>query len=136
MGSSDFHDVVCAVLVQKGRVLLVHRNAARAWAPNTWDAPGGHIEEGESDPQAMARELLEELGLRIRPETLVLVGRLRGPEYDARVFRVGAFAGKPANEAPHEHDRISWFSENELEQLNLADPQLLPYLHAALHDLK
>jgi len=47
--TSDFDDAVCGLLIRSKRVLLVHRNESRAWAPTCWDAPGGHVEQGESD---------------------------------------------------------------------------------------
>lgn len=132
--AGEFHNVVCALLVRERHVLLVHRNSERAWAPDTWDAPGGHVEEGESDAEAMARELLEELGLSVPPEALVLVGRLTGADYDARVFQVTSFIGEPENNAVWEHDSIRWFTSGELPGLTLADPMLIPYLRQALGD--
>jgi G:T/U-mismatch repair DNA glycosylase/ADP-ribose pyrophosphatase YjhB (NUDIX family) len=50
------------VLDPAGRVLLVRFD----WPPDrsVWAAPGGGIEAGESDEQAIARELAEECGLR------------------------------------------------------------------------
>ena len=31
--------------------------------PNTWDVPGGHVEEGETAAQCIVREMKEEMGL-------------------------------------------------------------------------
>ncbi|MGY1698758.1 NUDIX domain-containing protein [Geodermatophilus sp. SYSU D00766] len=36
---------------------------ARRWYPDAWDFPGGHLEPGEDEPAAPARELSEELGV-------------------------------------------------------------------------
>jgi len=122
---SRFNDVVCGLLVRSGQVLLVHRIAGRDWAPNCWDAPGGHIEQGESDLDALRRELLEELGVSAAPGDVRLVTRLKGVDFDARVFLVERWSGSPGNRAPEEHDDIRWFSEEELPGLVLADPDLL-----------
>ena len=122
---SRFNDVVCGLLVRSSRVLFVHRNAARDWAPNCWDAPGGHIEQGESDFDALRRELAEELGVSVAPDDVRLVTHLRGDDFDARVFLVERWSGSPENRAPEEHDDLRWFSEEELPGLVLADPDLL-----------
>lgn len=44
----------------EGRFLMV-------WHPrrNGWEMPGGHVEEGETSPEAAAREYIEESGYRI-----------------------------------------------------------------------
>ncbi len=54
-----------------GRFLLVQRGQEPD--KGRWSIPGGHIEPGESDTEATAREVLEETGLH------VVVGDLVGP---------------------------------------------------------
>lgn len=58
-GSEEARDIVAAMLVRDGRVLLCHRCAARRWYPDVWDLPGGHVEGGESPGTALAREVYE-----------------------------------------------------------------------------
>jgi 8-oxo-dGTP diphosphatase len=59
---------VAAVIARDGRVVMVR---ARAWGPTgrhdgaeRWVLPGGGIEPGETEEQAVAREVWEEVGLR------------------------------------------------------------------------
>ncbi len=52
------------------RRLLVGRNRGRT----LFYLPGGAREEGESDLQTLAREVTEELGVTVRPDSLSLVG--------------------------------------------------------------
>jgi 8-oxo-dGTP pyrophosphatase MutT (NUDIX family) len=42
------HQVVAAMLLRADSVLLCHRSSDRAWYPDVWDLPGGHIETNES----------------------------------------------------------------------------------------
>lgn len=59
------HHVVAAALVRSGEVLLTHRSPSRQWYPDVWDLPGGHVEDGESELQALGREVREELGVHV-----------------------------------------------------------------------
>ncbi|MFF0393621.1 NUDIX domain-containing protein [Kitasatospora sp. NPDC004615] len=67
-GSGD--TVAAAVLLfdDRDRVLLVDP----AYKPH-WEFPGGVVERGESPTAAAVREAAEELGLRLRPEELLLL---------------------------------------------------------------
>jgi 8-oxo-dGTP diphosphatase len=56
-------EVVAAILEREGRVLIGRRQPAQAH-PLKWEFPGGKVEPGESPPQALTRELEEELGIR------------------------------------------------------------------------
>jgi 8-oxo-dGTP diphosphatase len=53
--------VVAAVLEQDGRYLITQRRAT-AVLPLMWEFPGGRVEEGETDVQALAREVRHRLG--------------------------------------------------------------------------
>ncbi len=57
---------VVAVIVRDGRFLLIRR-AASVVAPGAYCFPGGAIEGDESEPDALVRELHEELGVGVRP---------------------------------------------------------------------
>ena len=54
------------VVVRADRFLVIRRSAQVA-APGTFCFPGGGIEAGESEEQALVREIHEELGVPIRP---------------------------------------------------------------------
>jgi len=50
----------------RNRVYAHRRTATRRLLPGTWDVVGGHVEPGESPEQALAREIEEETGWRLR----------------------------------------------------------------------
>jgi 8-oxo-dGTP diphosphatase len=118
--------IVAAVLVRDGRVLLCLRSPQRRWSPCMWDLPGGHVERGESDPVALARELCEELGVTVAPATIDAAlpdVRIIDHEVDMRVFVIRDWSGEAVNAAPEEHDAVGWFQSSELEHLSLAHPE-------------
>lgn len=106
-----------ALLIADGRVLLGHRHASRAWYPDCWDVPGGHVEPGESALDALRREFLEELGVEIvvneRPADVHLVN----DSYDLHVWVVSAWRGEVTNKATDEHDELGWFDFENVCQL-------------------
>lgn len=60
---------VGALIRENGRVLLIKR--ANEPSKGKWSIPGGLVEVGEGVRDAVAREVLEELGLRIRVGDLI-----------------------------------------------------------------
>ena len=115
------HDVVVGALVERGRVLLVHRSPNRRAYPDVWDLPGGHVEPGESELDALSRELHEELGVRIATGSVAPLCRLAagraGEPVLLSAWLVGRWEGAPTNAAPEEHDEIGWFRPEELPPL-------------------
>src|SRR5258708_25636471 len=80
-----------------GRLLLIKRGHEPD--AGLWTIPGGRIEPGETDQQAVAREILEETGLRVACGRLlgeaVLPG-LDGAVIDGRDYLPAATRGKLA----------------------------------------
>lgn len=66
-----------------GAILLLHRQDHKPQG-NTWSAPAGKIDEGESPVETIVRELEEEIGVLVLPTTLehILTVPIRGSEYD------------------------------------------------------
>ena len=79
--------VGAVVLDARGRLLLVRRGHAPS--AGLWSVPGGRMEAGETEPQAVVREVAEETGLRVRPDRVL--GRVR-IDGDGVVFTVTDWA--------------------------------------------
>lgn len=115
------HEVVVGALVREGRVLLVHRSPNRRAYPDVWDLPGGHVEKDESELDALAREMHEEVGVQIVTGSVSHLCRLNagGGEESLLLsaWLVGDWQGVPENVAPDEHDAIRWFRPEDLPRL-------------------
>ncbi|MFE6050192.1 NUDIX domain-containing protein [Kitasatospora sp. NPDC056446] len=110
--------VVGGALVHDGRVLAARR-VGPAPVAGRWEFPGGKAEPGETEPQALERELLEELGVRARA-----LSRLPGawavrPGLELRFWAAELVAGEPR--ALQEHDALRWLGPDELDAVDWID---------------
>ena len=96
---------VGAVIIDRGALLLVRRG--RGPGQGLWAVPGGKVRFGETQRQAVIREVWEETGLEIEPDEVVWVGDSLGPgdppawhftlvDFAARVVGGDATAGDDA----------------------------------------
>lgn len=68
--------MVGAVALRAGRVFMARRGPGGSHS-GLWEFPGGKVEPGEGDAEALVRELREELGVHASVGALVAVGRDR-----------------------------------------------------------
>jgi UPF0271 protein len=124
--------VVGAAIVEGGRVFLTKRSARMSMS-GKWEFPGGKVEAGEAPDSALAREVLEELGVAI--EVGERIGR--GTSLQARangglriVLEVYAARRGVGEIRLTEHDEGGWFTADELATLDWpeADLPILPAL--------
>jgi 8-oxo-dGTP diphosphatase len=104
-------DIVNALLFRGGEVLLARRSAhCKAYA-NLWSFPGGHVEAGESLPDALDREMTEEIG--VRPVHTSLLRTLPDPLHPAityHMFAVDDWSGGAPKLIGDEHSKLAWFT--------------------------
>jgi mutator protein MutT len=125
--------VIVGTAIVRGTELLAQQ---RAYPPSTaglWELPGGRVEPGESDVDAVRRECEEELGVTVR------VGDPVGPDValpGGKVLRIYAAALDPLSPEPHPHDHqaLRWLTVDGLDSVEWlpADRVLLPSLRALL----
>lgn len=111
---------------------MVHRSPQRRWYPDAWDLPGGHVADGETPREALARELGEELGIAVEVAADPFA-HVQGEDFRMDIWVVDRWTGEPSNCDPLEHDVLAWMTDKELHGLHLADPRLPPLLRAALN---
>jgi len=80
--------VVGAMIVRDGRYLITQRPPT-ASLPLLWEFPGGRVEEGETDEEALRRELREEMAIEVEVGECTMHVTHAYPDYDIdfRVFR-------------------------------------------------
>ena len=123
------HEVVAALIVGSGRILLGLRAAERLLYPDVWDLFGGHVEPGEAHERTLIRELEEELGITatrwtfLETQTFDLPSTADEPPelLTVHLYLVTAWMGTPVNMQPEEHSTIGWFAMEEAVELPLAD---------------
>ena len=80
---------VVAAVIQRDGLYLISQRMAKAAFPLCWEFPGGKVEPGEDDAQALRREMLEEMNAIVEVGPL-LDGRVHDyPDFnlDFRVYR-------------------------------------------------
>lgn len=111
---------VGAVAVRDGRLLLVQRGHPPAIGQ--WSVPGGKVEPGESDTQAVAREVAEETGLQVRVGPLIgEVSRagLGDVVYRIRDYVVEIVGG--VEQAGDDAADLAWVPLGELSERDLTE---------------
>lgn len=69
MASRLIHVAVGMVL--DGESVLIAKRADHQHQGGLWEFPGGKVEAGETTPQALSRELAEEVGLTVDPDQML-----------------------------------------------------------------
>jgi 8-oxo-dGTP diphosphatase len=104
----------------RGRLLLIKRGHAPG--AGLWSLPGGRIEPGETDAQALVREMREETGLLV--EAGALIGTVRLPAGDGDVFDVADYAATVTGgmlRAGDDAAEARWVAASELAALPMTN---------------
>ena len=114
----EYGMVVCVwVYDGKGNLLLTRRAPQKSFA-GTWENSGGAVQAGETSRQAIARELLEETGIRAEQNEFELLesGRDGSFHYDYYCLK----RDTPLSEIvllPGETDGVMWATFTDVHRL-------------------
>jgi 8-oxo-dGTP diphosphatase len=104
----------------QGRLLMIKRGHAPG--AGLWSIPGGRIEPGETDAEALVREMSEETGLVV--EVGPLIGRVRRPGLDGAVIDIRDYAAtvtggtlRPGDDAAD----ARWVEAADLDSLEITE---------------
>jgi 8-oxo-dGTP diphosphatase len=106
--------VVAGMIEKDGRYLITQRRPT-ATLPLLWEFPGGRVEENETDENALARELKEEMGIDVRVSDRVVHVEHAYADYnvDFRVYRCTLLSEEIKHIRVHDH---RWVLPTELER--------------------
>ena len=102
--------VVGAAIIRDGRLLAAQRAEPPRLAGG-WELPGGKVDPGESDADALVRECHEELGVRVRLGTRIGGDWPLTADSVLRVWTAELLAGEPM---ALEHISLRWLAPEEL----------------------
>lgn len=126
----DAQIVVAGALFSADRLLVAQRQRPPELA-GLWELPGGKVAAGESDADALTRELREELGVEVSVGARLGADVALTAGMTLRAYRATLTAGSPQ---PHDHRALRWVTVDELGGLPWvpADRAWLPDLAAVL----
>ena len=120
--------VAAALFDDSGRVLIAQRPAGKHMA-GWWEFPGGKVASGESDGEALVRELREELGVETHAHREITTMTHEYPDriVELALWHVSLTGGEPRG---LDGQQLKWVACQSLgkEQLLPADLPLIPAL--------
>ncbi|MFF4246417.1 NUDIX domain-containing protein [Streptomyces sp. NPDC001822] len=118
--------LVAAVIVHDratNRVVLLKRSENAKFAQGMWDLPVGKSEPGEPITETAVRELYEETGLTVKPESLEVAHIIHGAwgveapnGFLTVVFTAHEWTGEPENREPRKHSQVRWVHANAIPE--------------------
>jgi 8-oxo-dGTP diphosphatase len=108
--------VVAAVIVNEG-LYLACRRAAHKSLSGFWEFPGGKVESGESDEEALARELEEELGIQVEVGGFICKSTSIASGSQIEMFTYLCTLKSLPPTSSSDHDELRWAQIGELASL-------------------
>lgn len=117
-------EVVAAILCFGDKILCTQRSESKlSYISEKFEFPGGKIEQGESQREALKRELIEELSITPSIENRFLTVIHKYPDFELTMH---SFICKTdiMNIKLNEHKSFIWLSKQDLMQLDWAAADL------------
>jgi 8-oxo-dGTP diphosphatase len=111
---------VTAFIIWEGKALLVQRADNEDFLPSYWEQVGGKVEPGESQEEAVIREVKEEAGINVVP--IRSYNQFEYTHRDSRFMCEYAYIceiiGGPTVKLSNEHQNYKWVNTKELESIS------------------
>ena len=119
MGKKRIRVAVGVIENNQGEIFICQRTGGQPQG-GKWEYPGGKVEAGETTPQALARELAEEIGIAVEQCVPLLQIEHDYPDKSVLldVWRVTAFAGLPYG---REGQPARWVARHALREYDFPE---------------
>ncbi len=109
--------VVGGVIINSSHQILACKRASDQVMPGNWEFPGGKVDAGETQLEALIRELDEELGIKIETATAIDTTE---HDYGAMIVHITFYSCSFENQElnPSVHSECRWVSATEAKSLN------------------
>ncbi|WP_010452806.1 NUDIX hydrolase [Vibrio rotiferianus] len=108
------------IIIKDGSLLVL-----RSKGKDTFYAPGGKLDSGETPEQALCRELQEEVSIAVKEDTLTLFGRFEAPAHDKDgitlvmdVFFVNDYSSEVV--ASNEIEECQWVDSSNVDDIAIS----------------
>ncbi len=105
---------VVAAVVRRGREILISRRKPEAARGGQWEFPGGKVEPGEGEPEALRREIDEELGCAVEVRELITRHVHRYPDLEVELAFYDCRLPEDASPRPLGVAALEWAGEGNL----------------------
>lgn len=121
-------DKLAWIEIKNNRILLT-----KSYGKDKYYIPGGKRELGETDEQALTREIYEELSVTIDESTLKFVGIFKAQAHgqlEGILVKMTCYSGSYAGklQANSEIESIRWFTYSDKEQVVGVDKLIFDHL--------
>lgn len=128
-------EVSAAIIYQQNRILATERGYGDF--KGGWEFPGGKVEKGESPEETIIREIREELGIEVKPESLVTTVECDYPDFHLTMHCFYCHIDRGCVQLL-EHTAARWLEIKELDSVAWlpADIEAVKALKIFLEEIK
>lgn len=120
--------IACIALLN-GKILVAHRNPTGQMG-GRWEFPGGKVEVGETDQEAVVREIKEEFGIAVAVGEKIAEASFIHNAENVLLHAYRIFVPHDGIEKKYsltEHTEYNWIQVEDVANLNFVDSDMLLY---------
>lgn len=118
----------CWIMNNNGGILLQKRASTKKRNPSKWSKTGGHVETGETPIKALKREVLEEIGTKLRDDQIEFIKEFKNNTESNKSFNYNYFVRVNYRIEEYiiqkeELSEVRYFTIEEIEKAKLENDQ-------------